>query len=276
MSSSSSISERKNAFKKGIDRDDARKKREEKGFELRKSKREEGLQKRRALHTAATDANDSVQEAATTNTAHPKDIMALVSGAYVESTALECVIGLRKLLSIEKQPPIDEVIGSGVVPHLVQLLAIDAVPKLQFEAAWCLTNIASGTSAQTRTIAEANAIPAFVRLLSSPADDTREQAIWALGNIAGDGPQLRDAVLAAGALTSLLNTVTSSPTVSMLRTAVWVISNLCRGKPVPNLDSVRAPHSIAALPSRATHRLCRPCAMSLRERRVIRRQKCGA
>lgn len=47
-------------------------------------------------------------------------------------------------------------------------------------------------------------MPVFIDLLHSPESDVREQAVWALGNIAGDSTGLRDVVLKAGALPPLV------------------------------------------------------------------------
>ena len=55
------------------------------------------------------------------------------------------------------------------------------------------------------------------------------QAVWALGNVAGDSPVCRDLVLQTGALGPLLQQLTENSKLSMLRNATWTLSNFCRG-----------------------------------------------
>jgi hypothetical protein len=117
---------------------------------------------------------------------------------------LPSVTQLRRLLSVERNPPIKTVIEAGLVPMLVQYLHHHENPLLQFETCWAITNIISGTSEQVQVVIDEGVLPVLFELISSPDQDVREQAIWAIGNIAGDSPSNRDMVLEQGVLPPLL------------------------------------------------------------------------
>eukprot|EP01018_Ginkgo_biloba_P025898 Gb_25500 [translate_table: standard] len=229
---------RKNRYKVAVDAEEARRKREDNLIEIRKNKREENLQKKRSISVSS-----NAQDAA--NPVDPKleTLPGLVKALVSEDTEAQkdATVHLRKMLSIERNPPIDAIIKAGVVPLLIDILKKVDQPQLQarFEAAWALTNIASGTSEHTNIVIDYGGVPIFVHLLTNPNDDVREQAVWALGNISGDSPKCRDLVLNHGAMMHLLAQFTDTARLSMIRNSTWTLSNFCRGKPQPQFDKVK-------------------------------------
>lgn len=71
------------------------------------------------------------------------------------------------------------------------------------------------------------------------------QALWALGNICGSSTAARDEVLAGGAVQPVLANVQAlmphdGSKETLLHNACWMVSTVCRGKPTPPYDTVRA------------------------------------
>ncbi|MFS7909247.1 putative importin-alpha, importin-beta-binding domain, armadillo-like helical [Helianthus anomalus] len=232
---------RRNRYKVAVDAEEGRRRREDNMVEIRKNKREENLLKKRQVLTSSQPLVNGASVQTATTEKKLESLPSMVSGVFSSDNnmQLEATTQFRKLLSIERSPPIQEVIQSGVVPRFVEFLMREDFPQLQFEAAWALTNIASGTSEHTKVVIDHGAVPIFVKLLASPSGDVREQCVWAMGNVAGDSPRCRDLVLGHGALTSLLSLLNEHAKLSMLRNATWTLSNFCRGKPQPSFELTR-------------------------------------
>merc|ERR1711962_680078 len=206
--------------------------------EIRKTKRDDTLNKKRNIPLLA-DSTDDEDLSKNLSTASLETIVEKARSSE-PATQLAAVQAARKLLSSDRNPPIDALINSGILPVLVGCLNASDNPSLQFEAAWALTNIASGTSQQTQAVVEANAVPLFLRLLGSPHTNVCEQAVWALGNIIGDGPHLRDYVIQLGVVEPLLSFISPDIPITFLRNVTWVVVNLCRNKdPPPPVQTIR-------------------------------------
>ncbi|KAG8512452.1 Importin subunit alpha-3 [Galemys pyrenaicus] len=187
-----------------------RRQRNEVVVELRKNKRDEHLLKRRNVpHEDICEDSDIDGDYRVQNTS----LEAIVQNASSDNQGIQlsAVQAARKLLSSDRNPPIDDLIKSGILPILVHCLERDDNPSLQFEAAWALTNIASGTSEQTQAVVQSS-----------------------------DGPQCRDYVISLGVVKPLLSFISPSIPITFLRNVTWVMVNLCRHKdPPPPMETIQ-------------------------------------
>ncbi|CAA7013919.1 unnamed protein product [Microthlaspi erraticum] len=196
-------------------------------FIFKQKKRREGLQA-----TQQPQFAPSADSAASTVDKKLESLPSMIGGVWSKerNLQLEATTQFRKLLSIERSPPIEEVIEAGVVPRFVEFLMREDYPQLQV---WCIHHV-SVTFVYNRLGCW------FLRVMMSLSSLNlfMWKAVWALGNVAGDSPRCRDLVLSQGALLPLLSQLNEHAKLSMLRNATWTLSNFCRGKPQPTFDQV--------------------------------------
>ena len=219
---------------------------------LRNKKKEEMLEKKRRgvkdpqdqvavtfADAPPTDSPDAIDHTMNYGVDRLPEMIEMISGPD-RCKQNEGLVMIRKLLSTENNPPLGTVIKTGCLPLIMQFLQNAADPQLQFEAAWILTNIASGEQQHTHEVVNHNAIPTLLDLFQSPSEEVREQAVWTIGNIAGDCTACRDKCLLAGTLQKLLWLLCNTHSeMQIVRNIVWTLSNLCRGKPSPDISQVQ-------------------------------------
>jgi importin subunit alpha-1 len=98
-----------------------------------------------------------------------------------------------------------------------------------------LTNICSGTTQQTEVVVNAGVIPIFVEFVASRDIELKEQALWALANIAADAAEYRDMILANGGMPILLSLLsnTHQTRLSLIRNGAFLLGNMCHKHPLP-------------------------------------------
>ncbi|CAG5128750.1 unnamed protein product [Candidula unifasciata] len=218
---------------KALDSQELRRRREEEGIQLRKQKREEQIFKRRNVAVPENDESGSpidVQDSLVSSTGALSQKW-LGKGLYVmwfeEQTwepqknfckFFQEVVSTNDLFFVcclpaaEPNPPIDEVIQTGIIPRFVEFLQREHLAALGAP-----TNIASGPKHCRPRRAQWGGAGVFFP-----------------GKIGRDSPESREKCCYI--IYSLLSKAVS---LSMTRNAVWCLSNLCRGKnPPPDFSKV--------------------------------------
>lgn len=159
----------------------------------------------------------------------PLDLLprfAEMASSQYELEVQQGVLLIRKLLEVKENPPIQSVVDAGVCERLVACMQ-HADSELQLNASLALGNI-----------------------ISSDADPGMQRNYYEeqTSNVAGRA-KCRNRALEAGAMSALLNIIRTCPpeNLSLLRAAVKAVANLCRFKPVPELNHIAPAIPILAL-----------------------------
>ena len=147
------------------------------------------------------------------------------------------LVGIRKLLILEKSP-IQELIDIGITQELISLLD-NSPPEFQYEALWCLTNIATGTHDQANSIVVKGGVPKIIKLMDSPIEELKLQSTWIIGNLAIDSKKIRDYLLKEKAFEKLITILASTNQHELIKYATWAINNFFKTKSPPPYENVQ-------------------------------------
>ena len=147
------------------------------------------------------------------------------------------VYGIRKIISNPKFNSLSVISESGVVGLVSSFMYMDNYPQLQYETAWLIGNMCTGTSEQIEVIVKHGCFSGLAYMLNSSITEVKEQAFWALGNMATDSSKFRDLLLEPAVFENLIKIVMSVNTpIRLLKQGCWTLSCICRIKPIPRVD----------------------------------------
>ena len=243
----SSSSDHQRLYKSGISLKNGAESRRKKMVDIRRSKRSKILMAKRMKLTSMNEATGDAQMTTSSNphSVTTDAIRDLVKNIVVVESSKKLTHSLKRLRqflsSPNERPAADtgDAIGEArtTPTHEVALIpgAIEALVKClvngsdeqQLEAAWCLTNVAGGEHDDALLVIDA--APYFITYLTGNNKPMQEQALWAIGNLAGDCQEFRNRLFQNGALIPMVELFKSSKVPEIVSTSAWAISNLARG-----------------------------------------------
>ncbi|CAO2203443.1 unnamed protein product [Urochloa humidicola] len=236
---------RRSTFKPSADLDERRRRRVGFTVEIRKSSRDSALQKTRRA-AAALEAAPQAQAQHPSRVAETKLAEGLYSGD--SSVQVGAVREFRKLLSIEN-PPIEEVVSSGLVPGFIQLLAREDFPEIQVKPALqvlrqlihsqddevlshacrALSYLSDGGIDNIQAVIESGACPQLVELLNHSSPSVLIPLLHVIGNIVSTDDVQIQCIIDLQALPYLLNLLMTNQNKGLKPEVCRIISNIMAG-----------------------------------------------
>ena len=140
---------------------------------------------------------------------------------------------------------IDQVIQSGLLPRLSEIIKTVGFVDLTYNTLWCFINVCCGNSDQVEKALEAGLLPLVFQIIDQAIEGKEEvlglasEGVWLIGNISGDSIQHRDALLDQEGGDKIVALVKKYPNnEKILDNGVWALQNLVSKKPAPFWNQV--------------------------------------
>lgn len=170
-----------------------------------------------------------------------ESINELIEGIFTTDILTQhfACIGIRKLLGIDKN--VKQILfDRNCVPKLIEFARNNEMTHLQLEATWSLTNMCLDNSDNVRKMVQKGIIDLFIEVAKNSYPEIAEQAIWGLGNIAGDNDyHFKNLIIRSDAIKVLTDVYINSSELNLKNNIIWVFSNLARLKKDENPDNLK-------------------------------------
>lgn len=220
-------------------------------IEIRKGKNSKFLADKRLKFTESNSEHEKNEQ--TPNLSDPfevqeyanKLVSALVQAIEAQDYNLvtESAEKIRRMISIDDNPPLEPLLKTNIAPTLVGFICPDnyQFEKLILEFSWILANIASGDGFYVQYLVDLEVIPKALDLLQYGTLDIKENAVTLLANIAGENTEYRDHLLQRGIVNMIeyvYSTYVEGSSLTFPSEFAWFLSVLTRGSPYPDFDQM--------------------------------------
>lgn len=136
----------------------------------------------------------------------------------------------------DKNPPIDLVVDSGVVPRLIQLIS-SKNNTLVLECVLSLTNVACGEQKHLDVIIQNDGIRTIMNTIQTGNSASKSQALWAICNVSSHGDYVNVILLQAGIVQVLLSLMcVTSDNLLAIPTFAFTMDNSSNGGETKTAD----------------------------------------
>lgn len=174
-----------------------------------------------------------------------------------DKTKLDGTLGLKEIMKplLNSASGLDNIIQEllvlDVLSSLVEILKDDKKDsELHYQATWLLINIACGSSKKVEDVLKFGVIDALTQLIDLTANtaepkekfvDVALQCVWALGNVATDSMEHRDACLDKDAAIKVVALLKKhkSKNEKLQKMGVWGLCRLVDKKPAPFWNQIQ-------------------------------------